>query len=289
MEWAIFRILCSLGGGHPDILGARGPALTQANTETWVMEQTKLDEQYKHLEQPADLRDVDMTGADDEENTGPDISHSTAEVQPADYPGPDIEFEPDWSNESIDPSVWSLEDPSDELQWDPAEEEGVNPDSSRRSPPTEDSLGGKFVTIVDSTGIHHLPIIYCHCPESPPHDEQALGAKLFPASFTNISTVFTFSVLEHFRLENLECKTTPYQFYQKLRRLTNSSFPQSVPNRYAELRRLSREWRQLQKRKWHGMVYDPRPRGPGEMAIFCAACPQPGVNLKPEWILDKDK
>jgi hypothetical protein len=104
-----------------------------------------------------------------------------------------------------------------------------------------------------------------------------------------VSTVFTFHVLDDFRRDNLECKTTPYQFYQKLRRVTNSSFPQSVPNRYQELRRVSREWRQLKKRKWHGIPYDATVRGPGEMALFCAACPQPGVNLKPEWVTDKDK
>ena len=226
--------------------------------------------------QPSHFADVDMDDVvDGAEDGGADRQT-------------DFDEDLDWSDEYNDISGISMEDPSDEVEWNQAEED-VTSDFSSRRPPAEDSLGSKFVTIVDSSGVHHLPVLYCNCPGAHPQDEQAFGSKLFPASFTNISTLFTFSVLDHFRLENLECKTTPYQFYQKLRRLTNSSFPQSVPNRYAELRRLSRQWRQLQKRKWYGMAYDPTPRGNGQMAIFCAACPQPGVNLKPAWIEDKDK
>jgi len=40
---------------------------------------------------------------------------------------------------------------------------------------------------------------------------------------------FTFQVLEEFHLDNLECKTTPSQFFSCLRRLTSDKFPNSVP------------------------------------------------------------
>lgn len=194
-----------------------------------------------------------------------------------------------WQEEYEEDTGISLENPSDEQEWDESDQVIDSFTAPTNKLPTEDSLGGKFLTIVDSSGIHHISVLYCSCSGAPSPDQQLLAAALFPASFTLVSTVFTFHVLDDFRRDNLECKTTPYQFYQKLRRVTNSSFPQSVPNRYQELRRVSREWRQLKKRKWHGIPYDATVRGPGEMALFCAACPQPGVNLKPEWVTDKDK
>ena len=53
-------------------------------------------------------------------------------------------------------------------------------------------------------------------------------AGLFPATFHNPKTAFTFRVLEDFHLDNLECKTTPSQFFSRLRRLTNDEFPNTV-------------------------------------------------------------
>jgi hypothetical protein len=58
---------------------------------------------------------------------------------------------------------------------------------------------------------------------------QLMLAGLFPATFRNPKTAFTFRVLEDFHLDNLECKTTPSQFFSRLRRLTNDEFPNSVP------------------------------------------------------------
>ena len=57
---------------------------------------------------------------------------------------------------------------------------------------------------------------------------QLMMAGLFPATFRNPKTAFTFQVLEEFHLDNLECKTTPSQFFSRLRRITNDEFPNSV-------------------------------------------------------------
>jgi hypothetical protein len=56
-------------------------------------------------------------------------------------------------------------------------------------------------------------------------------AGLFPVMFHNPKTAFTFRVLEEFHLDNLECKTTPSQFFSHLWRLTNEEFPNIVPMR----------------------------------------------------------
>lgn len=48
--------------------------------------------------------------------------------------------------------------------------------------------------------------------------------------------------------------------------------------------RVSRVWRDLSNRKRAGFGHDTqREPGPGELAIFCPACPQPGINLPERW------
>jgi hypothetical protein len=63
--------------------------------------------------------------------------------------------------------------------------------------------------------------------------------------------------------------------------------PESSPNRYAELGRVARQWRNLKYRKWFWMLTDLNGRR-GQMALFCAACPQDGVNLPPGWKVECD-
>lgn len=96
-------------------------------------------------------------------------------------------------------------------------------------PGRHDKEGNTMVTIVDSSGVHAIGVSWCCCPEAPDRDMQLMMAGLFPATFHNPKTAFTFRVLEDFHLDNLECKTTPSQFFSRLRRLTNDEFPNTVP------------------------------------------------------------
>ncbi|KAH9005829.1 hypothetical protein EDB86DRAFT_2783468, partial [Lactarius hatsudake] len=80
------------------------------------------------------------------------------------------------------------------------------------------------ITVVDRSGIHEIGVSWCCCPEAPEHEMQLMMAGLFPATFCNPKTVFTFWVLEDFHLDNLECKTTPSQFFSCLWRLTNNIY-----------------------------------------------------------------
>ena len=92
-----------------------------------------------------------------------------------------------------------------------------------------DKYEGPIITVVDRSGVHEIGISWCCCREAPERDMQLMMAGLFPATFRNPKTVFTFQVLEDFHLDNLECKTTPSQFFSRLRRLTNDEFPNTVP------------------------------------------------------------
>ena len=84
-------------------------------------------------------------------------------------------------------------------------------------------------TIVDRTGVFDMEVVFCLCPHSGNNDAQLLQSALFPATFEQIETLFTVSVLDDFLIDNLECKTTAQQYYSKLQLMTNKMFPNKVP------------------------------------------------------------
>lgn len=86
------------------------------------------------------------------------------------------------------------------------------------------------LTIVTSTGIFTRTVRWCACVTSPGQYAQLLlRAKLFPASFKHPQTAFTFEVLDHFRIDSLECKTAAMNFMSKIGRITNEAFPSKIP------------------------------------------------------------
>jgi len=56
-------------------------------------------------------------------------------------------------------------------------------------------------------------------------------------------------------------------------------------NLYKQLLRASRQWRDLMNRMQSGLGYQQgdESSSDGSMAIFCPACPQPGINLPDDW------
>ncbi|KAH9031584.1 hypothetical protein EDB83DRAFT_2229537 [Lactarius deliciosus] len=166
---------------------------------------------------------------------------------------------------------------------------------------TADS-GNPILTVVDQGGIFEIEMVFCVCSQMDDQDEQLLRCGMFPATFKNIQTIFTFSVLDDFLKDNLECKTTAQQYYSKLQSMTSKMFPNLVPvsdtivvtlvfesdickqNLYRQLLRASRQWRDLRNRMEQGLGHQPEGDAPdGCMAIFCPACPQPGINLPKDW------
>lgn len=101
---------------------------------------------------------------------------------------------------------------------------------SQPSGSTAHSGSRSTLTIIASTGIFKRSIRWCHCAKSSKQYVQLLlRAKLFPASFKNPKTAFTFEVLDQFRLDALECKTAAMNFMSKIGRITNEAFPSQVP------------------------------------------------------------
>ncbi|KAH9004868.1 hypothetical protein EDB86DRAFT_2796565 [Lactarius hatsudake] len=145
--------------------------------------------------------------------------------------------------------------------------------------------GNPLITMVNQTGVFEMEVLFCVCPNAGTNDEQLLQAGIFPSTFRHIETAFTFSVLDDFLANNLECKTTAQQYYSKLQSITNRMFPDNVPNLYKQLLRASRQWRDLKNRIQSGLGHQPDRDSTidGSMAIFCPACPQPGINLPENW------
>ncbi|KAG0701033.1 hypothetical protein DFH29DRAFT_876211 [Suillus ampliporus] len=141
------------------------------------------------------------------------------------------------------------------------------------------AVGKTQITVVDTSGVHTVSIRFCQCVDARRPDKQLFEMGLFPASFTRPKTAFTFGLLDDFILDNLEYGTSAMNYYSKLRRITSSVFPHLVPDRYRELMRVARQWRQLKLLKWNGFGHDRRDPKDGELALFCPACPQPSINV----------
>jgi hypothetical protein len=151
------------------------------------------------------------------------------------------------------------------------------------------SLGTRH-RVVHTNGLHHISMVSCQCKGEEVLPRDLIAAHLLPTSLKRIRTIFTAQVLDQYRFCNLELKSSAYQFYQMLRRLTRPMAPAEVDDLYRELRRMSRIWRWMKKLKWSGYAGSSKKVkdvGPGELAIFCPACPQQGINIPDNWREDK--
>jgi len=114
------------------------------------------------------------------------------------------------------------------MDFTPEDPETLKWSELNENPPhagSEDSNGHKVMTIVDRSGIHHIGVSFCTCPNAPPPDQQLLDMALYPATQENPQTAFTFQVLDDFLIENEECKVKAASYYAKLRRVSSNAFP----------------------------------------------------------------
>ena len=191
----------------------------------------------------------------------------------------DLNFENNDSDDGED-----LGDGDEELEDNPAFNNSDN--LSGADPALAASTIGSLHRVVHTNGLHHIAMVSCQCHGDNVLPLDLMAAQLLPASLKRIRTLFTAQVLDHYRLCNLELKASAHQFYQLLRRLTQPMAPAEVLNLYREFRRMTRIWRWMKKLKWSGYagsskkVQDVQP---GELAIFCPACPQAGINIPDDW------
>jgi CxC2 like cysteine cluster associated with KDZ transposases len=85
------------------------------------------------------------------------------------------------------------------------------------------------LTVINVSSVHQMWVKWRNCPNSCQEQENhLLQMGLFPVSYKNIKSTFTFKVLDGAHLSNLECKSSAYQYYQKLWRITSPLFPNAV-------------------------------------------------------------
>jgi CxC2 like cysteine cluster associated with KDZ transposases len=117
--------------------------------------------------------------------------------------------------------------------WEDMEDVDVQADEDNYVMDEEDTdlfhTKKKSMVFVDSSGIYQRNIRWCQCSTAAPYDIQLLDMRLFPATSSRPSTAFTFTVLDQFYIEAMECKTSAFSFYSKLRRLTDNCFPHLIP------------------------------------------------------------
>ena len=102
-----------------------------------------------------------------------------------------------------------------------ATQEGIRDESNggetlNNHPPHNTPLQSELI-VVTSAGIFMCSVTWCQCTKSSnAYIELLLRAKLYPASFKAPRTVFTFEVLDNFRIDALECWTAAMNFMSKI-------------------------------------------------------------------------
>ncbi|KAJ6527489.1 hypothetical protein B0H19DRAFT_969948 [Mycena capillaripes] len=153
---------------------------------------------------------------------------------------------------------------------------------------TPSQAAGDDFVIVGPHIIVEVGLDYCNCGQAEPKPIQLLRGRLYPATGTNPRSAATFTALRRFDHMSLESKCSAYEFYNSLAHETNNTGLELSRDRYDEFLRMTRQWQDIQLLKRAGRGHDPADdriaaTKPGECALLCPACPQPGKNLSEGW------
>ncbi|KAJ3500706.1 hypothetical protein NLJ89_g9679 [Agrocybe chaxingu] len=140
--------------------------------------------------------------------------------------------------------------------------------------------------VIHTNGLHEVSINYCGCDRALPQHIQLLRRRLYPASQLIAKTCATFELLNLLEKLSVTTKSSMYDFYRGLERLSDNTGLRRPKSRYRALYRIVLQWRHLKLLKWGGRAHDPAGVGataPGELALRCPSCPHPGINLPDDW------
>ncbi|KAF8183500.1 hypothetical protein K438DRAFT_1907965 [Mycena galopus ATCC 62051] len=148
-------------------------------------------------------------------------------------------------------------------------------------------LHTQFV-VLHTNGIHEVAVNSCDCKRrlwAGAPEEQLQRAGWFPATDDRPRTCATLEVLDTFLVQTYQAKTTMYDYYAVLEKLTNNAGVKP-PYRYHAFLRMVREYSHLLmlKRAGRGHAKDGvMGTKKGELVVKCPACPRPGENLPEGW------
>jgi hypothetical protein len=140
--------------------------------------------------------------------------------------------------------------------------------------------------VLHTNGIHDIAVQYCGCTRAIPHHHQLLRRGLYPATQLSVKTCASFELLDLLHKLALTTKSSTYDFYRALEKMTDNTGLRASRSRYRTLMRMVIQWRHLKMLKWGGRAHDPTGvlgTVPGELAVLCPSCPRPGINLPDGW------
>ncbi|KAF7968786.1 hypothetical protein HWV62_29298 [Athelia sp. TMB] len=141
-------------------------------------------------------------------------------------------------------------------------------------------------TVLHTNGIHQLAVDFCNCLPTVEHRVQCMRQSWWPASTERPRSAATFAVLQQFQTLSLQGKLAMYDYYKSLELVTDGSSLEKIPFRLSQLSLMVREYRHVKMLVQAGRGHNPAgivTTKPGEIAVHCRACPQPGINLPEGW------
>ena len=96
--------------------------------------------------------------------------------------------------------------------------------------------------VLHSNGIHQVTIRYCGCSKEIPQHLQLLRQGLYPASQLSVKTCASFQLLDLLHKLSLTTKSSTYDFYRALEKLTNNTRIGVPKLRYRALFQMSIQW-----------------------------------------------
>ncbi|TFK80097.1 hypothetical protein K466DRAFT_667830 [Polyporus arcularius HHB13444] len=150
--------------------------------------------------------------------------------------------------------------------------------------------GTRKLVLGDVTGIHEVAVRFCECLDDEEQFTyqwvQVFRQGWFPATIDKPATAFTFRMLDAFQELNFQGKTSLYDYWKSLERITDNTGSRTGLNRYRQVVHVVRLWRHLVSLKRAARAHDPAGAAAtkeGELALDCPACPHPGKNLPQGW------
>lgn len=89
-------------------------------------------------------------------------------------------------------------------------------------PLPERAYGDSFV-VIDIGGIFPVGLDFCNCEKAVDHAIQLLRSRWFPATVRQPKSAATFRVLNTFQLLSFESRTSVFEFYNTLARLSDNT------------------------------------------------------------------
>ncbi|KAG9040408.1 hypothetical protein FS837_000682, partial [Tulasnella sp. UAMH 9824] len=146
----------------------------------------------------------------------------------------------------------------------------------------------RVVQVLDINGQHSIPMLFCQCQENyEDQGDQLFRLRLYPASDDIPQTAFTFRLMKHFLLCQLEMCCSAAGYYDMLALQTENVNTRSLKNCYPQFLCSTREWKVLDT-FMNANSKTGLDLKPGEGTVECGFCPIPEVNIPDTWRDDPD-